>query len=66
MASKQHDDLQLINEVKTLIDDVLDKVPQKEHRRSKIRSSPKSIRLKHEKCKKNRINSQSVQKISLL
>jgi hypothetical protein len=29
MASKQHDDLQLINEVKTLIDDVIDKVPQK-------------------------------------
>ena len=29
MASKRHDDLELINEVKTLIDDVIDKVPQK-------------------------------------
>lgn len=29
MASKQYNDLELINEVKTLIDDVIDKVPQK-------------------------------------
>ena len=29
MASKEHNDLELINEVKTLIDDVIDKVPQK-------------------------------------
>lgn len=29
MASKQHNDLELINEVKTLIDEVIDNVPQK-------------------------------------
>ena len=29
MASKEHTDLELINEVKTLIDDVIDKVPQR-------------------------------------
>ena len=29
MASKEHSDLELINEVKTLIDDVIDKIPQK-------------------------------------
>ena len=29
MASNQHTDLELINEVKTLIDDVIDRVPQR-------------------------------------
>ncbi len=31
MASKQYNDLELINEVKTLIDEVIDKVPQKKY-----------------------------------
>lgn len=31
MASKQYNDLELINEVKTLIDEVIDKVPQRKH-----------------------------------